>query len=117
VKLAQGLANALQAFINQNGLEREIWDRIEQEVARQGVAATLRMLTAYYSTSEGRDQAPELTNRQGDDLVLELKRLVRSYADELRQIHQFVPGSGSLGDEARPRPANDRANAEEAHGH
>ena len=51
--------------------------------------ATLRLLTSYYNAGNGRGPEPA---RPGDELVLELKRLVRSYADELRQIHQFAPG-------------------------
>jgi hypothetical protein len=90
VKLAQGLANALHAFINHDGWVREAWERVEQVVASRGVEAILRVLTAYYNAADdGRDSA--------DDLVLELKRLVRAYADELGQIHQFIPALGSLG--------------------
>ncbi len=61
-------------------------------VASRGVEATLRVLTAYYSAGNGPDRPIELNAKSGDDLVLELKRLVRAYADELRQIHQFAPG-------------------------
>ncbi len=82
-KLAQGLANALQVFTQQDGLVQETWDRIEQRVSDQGVKAVLKRLTAYYEANDG--QAPT------DDLVLELKRLVRAYVDQLRQIHQFGP--------------------------
>lgn len=84
VKLAQGLAKALQAFIQHDGLVRETWDRVEQVVAGRGVEAILRTLAGYYQRGDGREPA--------DDLVLELKRLVRAYAEELRQIHQFNPG-------------------------
>jgi hypothetical protein len=98
VKLAQGLANALQAFINHDGLLREAWERVEQVVAGRGVEATLRVLTAYYNSGDGRDHSAELTARPADDLVLDLKRLVRAYADQLRQIHQFT--SGPLGPDA-----------------
>jgi len=87
VKLAQGLANALQAFSKHDGLVREARDRVEGVVASRGVEATLRTLTAYYDTGSEREPA--------DELVLELKRLVRAFADELRQIHQFAPGFGS----------------------
>lgn len=92
-KLAQGLANALQAFIKHDDMVRETWERIEQGVASRGVEATLRTLSAHYNTGNG----PVPT----DDLVLELKRLVRAYADELRQIHQFNPAVW-LGDEESP---------------
>jgi hypothetical protein len=67
------------------------------------VETTLRTLGAYYNTHN--------VNVPTDDLVLELKRLVRAYADELRQIHQFNPGVW-LGDE-ETSPANGRGDADE----
>jgi hypothetical protein len=82
VKLAQGLSNTLQAFINRDALVREAWERIEQVVAAQGVETVLRRLTAYYDDQDTRYPA--------DDLILELKQLVRRYADELRQVYQFT---------------------------
>lgn len=85
IMLAQGLANSLQAFTGQDGLVQEARERIEQIVATRGVEATLKRLSQYYEQSNGRYPA--------DDLILELKRLVRAYADELRQIHQFAPGN------------------------
>jgi hypothetical protein len=92
LKLAQGLANSLEAFCGQERLVLEVRERVEQVVAGRGVEATLRTLERYYQDGNGRYPA--------DDLVLGLKRLVRAYADELRQIHQFTPGSGWLdGDE------------------
>jgi len=82
VKLAQGLANSLKAFTNKDGLVQEARERVEQIVASRGVEAILKTLSKYYEHDNGRYPA--------DDLVLELKRLVRAYADELRQIHQFA---------------------------
>lgn len=82
VKLAQGLANSLNAFIKQAGLVQETRDRVEQRVAQQGLETTLRQLQHYYDGDNGRYPA--------DDLILELKRLVRAYAGELRQIYQFA---------------------------
>lgn len=90
VKLAQGLANALQGFINQEELVQEAWERINQVVATQGVEATLRRLAAYYNAGNGSDRPAAEAARPGEELALELKRLVRAYADELRQIHQFT---------------------------
>jgi hypothetical protein len=99
VKLAQGLANALQSFSKQDGMVREAWERVEQVVASRGVEATLRALAAYYNSGNERDRLSDLVARPGDDLLLELKRLVRAYADELRQIHQFAPGPWHAEDE------------------
>ncbi len=83
VKLAQGLANSLNAFTRKDGLVQEVRERVEQMVAGRGVEAILKTLSQYYEQNNGRYPA--------DELVLELKRLVRAYADELRQIHQFAP--------------------------
>lgn len=93
LKLAQGLANSLRAFAGQEGLEQDVRERVEHQVATQGVEATLRTLHRYYAVVD--------PDRPADDLVLELKRLVRNYADELRQIHQFGPaGAGRVQSEA-----------------
>jgi len=91
VKLGQGLANSLDTFINKDGLVQETRERVEKEVAARGVEATLRHLSRYYDTTNGRTTT--------DTLVLELKRLVRAYAEELSQIHQFNPGSNAGDDQ------------------
>jgi hypothetical protein len=97
VRLGQGLANSLQAFARQEGLVQEVRERAEQRVATDGVEATLRALSQYYDHPNGRYPA--------DDLVLDLKRLVRAYADELRQIHQFAPiALGPAADGRTPAP-------------
>ncbi|RMG95683.1 MAG: hypothetical protein D6706_11640 [Chloroflexi bacterium] len=86
--LGQGLANSLQTFIENEALVQEVRELIEHQVAAEGVQAALRRVTRYYDT-------PSKNNRmQADDLVLELKRLVRAYADELRQIYQLGPEMG-----------------------
>lgn len=106
VKLAQGLANSLQVFTSKDGLVLETRERIEQLVAGRGVEATLRTLSKYYDHTNGRYPA--------DELVLELKRLVRAYADELRQIHQFTPAPGWAAEaEAEPTstPAREESHA------
>ncbi|MCB0197787.1 MAG: hypothetical protein KDJ65_37935, partial [Anaerolineae bacterium] len=84
IKLGQGLANSLHAFTTNSSLVQESRERVDQVVAGRGVEASLHTLARYYETSSG--QPP------GDELVLRLKRLVREYAAELRQIHQFAPG-------------------------
>jgi hypothetical protein len=80
----------LQVFTNRDGLVREVRERVEQAVARQGVTASLRQLRAYYHRPDPREQA--------DELVLDLKRLVRAYAEELRQIYRFTAGPGGTED-------------------
>ena len=86
-RLGRDLDDALRAFARRDDLVQETWERVEQWVASRGIEATLRTLTAYYRADDHHDLA--------DDLVLELKRLVRAYADRLRQIHQFALGPPS----------------------
>jgi hypothetical protein len=89
IKLAQGLENSLKTFTGKDGLVQETQERIEQVVATRGVENILRTLQNYYD-------APD-RQRPSDDLVLELMRLVRAYAEELQQIHQFAsPPLGPL---------------------
>ncbi len=82
------MENSLQAFTGEEKLVQEVRDRVEQQVATHGVEAALQKLAVYYETpsTNGRNNA--------DELVLEMKRLVRAYADELRQIYQFDPNYG-----------------------
>lgn len=95
VKLAQGLENSLKAFTGKDELVQATRERIDQVVATRGVNAVLDVLSRYYDAPPGRQPA--------DELILELKRLVRAYADELRQIHQFAAPSFRPADE---EPAN-----------
>ena len=97
--------NALEAFIQHQDVVHETWERIEQEVAAQGVEATLRRLAAYYQSGNGRGPV--------DELVLDLKRLVRAYVDELRQIHQFNPDARVLGPDNRVPPGPAREQVDE----
>ncbi|MCB0168847.1 MAG: hypothetical protein KDI79_31760 [Anaerolineae bacterium] len=79
-KLGQGLSNSLESFTRRTGLVQEVRARVEKRVAQQGLAATLTLLEGYYQAQNG----------QADETVLDLKRLVRDYAAELRQIYQFT---------------------------
>lgn len=85
IKLGQGIANSLQTFAGRDSLVQETRERVEQIVASRGIEAVLRNLSQYYEANSNNGRFP------ADDLVLELKRLVRAYADELRQINQFTP--------------------------
>jgi hypothetical protein len=110
VKLAQGLANSLKAFTQQEGLVQEARERLDQIVASQGIETTLRHLKQYYESDNGRDPT--------DDLVLELKRLVRAYAEELGQIYQFAAPTTLVPDKevAAPSPNNIPRQRELPHG-
>ena len=52
VKLAQGLANSLNTFLNKNGLVQEVRERIDQIVAGRGIEAILRHLRQYYGEQQ-----------------------------------------------------------------
>jgi hypothetical protein len=91
IRLSNGLANALQALEIQEGLVREILERVEGEIARLGVQRTIELLMGYYETvPDGRTELDELTR--------ELKRVVRDYAEELRQISELsMSPNGRMG--------------------
>jgi len=81
VRLAQGAANAIQSLAAQEGLVREVMDRIEAHIEHIGIGRALEELTAY-CTPAPRD----------DDLARELKRLVRDYAEMLQANARIAGG-------------------------
>lgn len=87
LKLGNGLAKAIQGMATQDGLTREIMERIDGVIAQRGLAEVIDLLTNYYTISAA-------SRSSLDELTRELKQLVRSYADELRQINEF---SNTLG--------------------
>lgn len=86
MRLENGLARAIQALEANEELVREIMERADSQIARLGLQQAIEILTDYYqAVPEGR--APL------DELVRELKRLVRDYTEELRQIDVFSAGA------------------------
>ena len=73
VRLAQGAANAIQSLATQEGLVREIMARVEGHIEHIGIGQALERLAAYCAPHPG-----------DDDLTLELKRMVRDYAEVLQ---------------------------------
>ena len=83
--LENGLAKAIAALEAEDGLVREIMDRVEAQIARLGLQTAIETFTEYYSSvPEGRTAL--------DELVRELKQLVRDYTEELRQINDYSSG-------------------------
>lgn len=80
VRLAHGAANAIQSLAAQEGLVREVMDRVEAHIEHIGIGQALERLTTYCAPCAG-----------DDDLTLELKRLVRDYA-EMLQANARVAG-------------------------
>jgi len=88
LKLDNGLANALRRFAQSDTLVQETMGRVEQRIAEMGTTAALSLLTSYYATGEGGREAGGAT----DALVLEMRKLVRAYAGELRRTQQALGG-------------------------
>lgn len=84
VKLANGLSNAIEAFITQESLVTEANERVNARIASLGLREAIQILTAYYSSVP--------PNTSLDEPLRELKRLVRDYADSLRGIDDFRAG-------------------------
>ncbi len=62
--------------------------RVEQRIAEMGTTAALSLLASYYAAEgDGKE-----TGGTTDALVLEMRKLVRSYAAELRRTQQALGG-------------------------
>lgn len=84
-RLGQGLANAVEFLSAQELLTREILDRVDSRIAHLGLQRSIEILAEYYTTvPDGRSKL--------DAIARELKRQVREYVDELRQIREFNGG-------------------------
>jgi hypothetical protein len=85
LRLGQGLANAVDFMNTQEALTREILERVDSRIAHLGLQRSIEILAEYYRTvPEGRTKL--------DNIARELKRQVRTYSDELRQIREFSGG-------------------------
>ena len=85
VKLANGLANAINAFMEREELVAEVNERVNAQIARLGLREAITVLTGYYNNVAG-------NHTSLDEPLRELKRLVRDYADSLRSIDAFSAG-------------------------
>jgi hypothetical protein len=86
VKLANGLTNAIQVFIDREGLVAEVNERVNARIASLGLREAIAALTEYYSNIP--------SNTSLNQPLRELKRLVRDYTDSLRGIDEFSAGIG-----------------------
>lgn len=84
IKLANGLSNAIEAFIAQENLVTEANERVNARIASLGLREAIQILTAYYESVPA--------NTSLDEPLRELKRLVRDYTDSLRGIDDFRAG-------------------------
>ena len=85
VQLANGLTNALQAFLARDGLAHEVSERVGGQIAQMGLREAITLLTEYYTTTPN-------GNTRLDEQTRELKRLVRDYTEDLRGIDEFSTG-------------------------
>lgn len=85
VRLGQGLANAVDTISSHESLTREVLERVDSRIAHMGLHKAIEILAEYYTA------APEGKTRL-DTITRELKRQVRAFADELRQIREFNGG-------------------------
>lgn len=84
-RLGQGLANAVDFMSTQEGLTREIMERVDSRIAHLGLQRAIEILAEYYTAvPEGRTKL--------DSIARDLKRQVRAYAEELQQIREFSGG-------------------------
>jgi len=89
LKLDGGLENAIRRFAQLDTLVQEVMARVEQRIAETGTMAALEKLVAYYqSNGDGKGQSVP------DPHVLEMRKLVRAYAEELRSTQQAFGGGG-----------------------
>lgn len=85
LRLGQGLANAVESLSAQEALTREVLERVDSQIAHLGLQRSIEILAEYYSAApDGRTKLDAITR--------DLKRQVRAYADELRQIREFSGG-------------------------
>ena len=74
VQLAQGGENTAKALVRQDGLVREVLERVEAHIEHIGIAQALEALDAWC-----------IPDARDDKLARELKRLVRDHADLIRR--------------------------------
>ena len=85
IRLANGLANAMEAFLASDTLAASAAERVDSLIAHMGLSEAIRVLSDYC------EQAPD-GNTRSDEQTRELKRLVRDYVDDLRRINEFSSG-------------------------
>jgi hypothetical protein len=87
LKLGNGLGNAIGHFARADTLTQEVMTRVERHIEEIGTVQALAVLTDYYSREDGDDG---VANSKVDELVADLRKRVRAYADELRQTQRVT---------------------------
>jgi hypothetical protein len=87
LKLGNGLANAIGHFARADTLMQEVMTRVERHIEEIGTVQALTVLTDYYSREDGDEN---IANSKVDELVADLRKRVRTYADELRQTQRVT---------------------------
>lgn len=83
-QLANGLANAIQAFVARDDLVKAVMARVENHIAQMGLREAIASLSDYVNKeSAGQTRL--------DEQLRELRRLVRDYVENLRQIDALNP--------------------------
>ena len=83
LKLGNGLANAVKYLGTQEVIVHEIMHRVETQIEYMGLQQTIETLTNYYTNVPN-------GKTDFDDLTRKLKRFVRDYTNQLRQISNLV---------------------------
>jgi hypothetical protein len=86
LKLGNGLANSIRYFAQADTLPQEVMGRVDRRIEEIGTMQALSILTDYYN----RDDDDDNDGARIDELVADLRKRVRAYANELRQTQRVT---------------------------
>ena len=87
LKLGNGLANSIHHFAQADTFSQEVMARVERRIEEIGTHRALSILTEYYSRDDEEDGNGTTTM---DELVADLRKRVRAYAEALQQTQRVV---------------------------
>jgi hypothetical protein len=87
VRLDSGLVNAIHSFAQHDTLVQEAMARVEQRIAETGTTAALEKLATYYN-ADGQTAKGKAGGNTTDPGVVQMRKLVRAYAEELSSTQQ-----------------------------
>jgi hypothetical protein len=87
LKLGNGLANSIRHFAEADTLTQKVMERVERHIEEIGTTQALSTLSDYYGREDGNDGEGSTAM---DSLVLDLRKRVRAYANELRQTQRVI---------------------------
>jgi hypothetical protein len=85
-QLGNGLSNAIRRFAQSDNLVQEVMSRVDLHIAEMGTKSALSLLATYYSGDGNGADGASTTDAE----VLEMRKLVRSYASELRRTQEAL---------------------------